>query len=55
MITAGTDITAVTITWAFLQISTKPEIQKKIQQDIDAFVNKNGRVLCFGNAMKSHT
>ncbi|KAI9246473.1 cytochrome P450 [Phascolomyces articulosus] len=41
MVIAGTDTTAVTITFGFLQISTMPDIQKKIQQEIDAFVNKN--------------
>ncbi|KAG2224700.1 hypothetical protein INT45_009015 [Circinella minor] len=43
IIIAGTDTTAISITWGFLQISTKPDVQKKIQQEIDAFVNKNGR------------
>ncbi|KAI9246482.1 cytochrome P450 [Phascolomyces articulosus] len=47
MVIAGTDTTAVTITWGFLQISTRPDIQKKIQQEIDAFVSKNGRVPYF--------
>ncbi|KAI9260687.1 cytochrome P450, partial [Phascolomyces articulosus] len=47
MAVAGTDTTAVTITWGFLQISTRPDIQKKIQQEIDAFVSKNGRVPYF--------
>ena len=43
MIIAGTDTTAITMTWGFLQISTKPDVQKKIQQEIDIFVSKNGR------------
>ncbi|KAI9488468.1 cytochrome P450 [Zychaea mexicana] len=47
MILAGTDTTAVTISWGFLQISTRPEIQKKIQQEIDVFVTQNGRVPYF--------
>ncbi|KAG2217228.1 hypothetical protein INT45_012687 [Circinella minor] len=47
MLVAGTDTTAVTITWAFLQLSTKPEVQKKIQEEIDAFVDKHGRVPYF--------
>ncbi|KAI7852863.1 cytochrome P450, partial [Circinella umbellata] len=47
MVVAGTDTTAVTITWAFLQISTKPEVQKKIQKEIDGFVDKHGRVPYF--------
>ncbi|KAG2220768.1 hypothetical protein INT45_012261 [Circinella minor] len=47
VVVAGTDTTAVTITWAFLQISTMPEVQKKIQGEIDIFVKKNGRVPYF--------
>ena len=47
MLVAGTDTTGVTITWGFLQISTKAEVQKKIQQEIDAFVDKNGRLPYF--------
>ncbi|KAI7852865.1 cytochrome P450 [Circinella umbellata] len=47
MLVAGTDTTAVTITWAFLQLSTKPEVQKKIQEEIDAFVDKHGRMPYF--------
>ncbi|KAI9246485.1 cytochrome P450 [Phascolomyces articulosus] len=47
IILAGTDTTAVTISWGFLQISTKPDVQKKIQQEIDAFVAKNGRIPYF--------
>ena len=41
---AGSDTSAVTLDWAFLILSTKPDIQKKIQQEIDAFVEKNGRL-----------
>ncbi|KAG2220754.1 hypothetical protein INT45_012247 [Circinella minor] len=47
VILAGTDTTAVTISWGFLRISSMPEIQKKIQEEIDAFVNKYGRVPFF--------
>ncbi|KAI9278979.1 cytochrome P450 [Phascolomyces articulosus] len=47
LLTAGTDTTAVTMAWGFLQISTKPDTQKKIQQEIDDFVNKNGRLPYF--------
>ena len=47
VVLAGTDTTAVTISWGFLRISSMPEIQKKIQEEIDAFVNKYGRVPFF--------
>ncbi|KAI7858756.1 cytochrome P450 [Circinella umbellata] len=44
LLMAGSDTSAVTLDWAFLILSTKPDIQKKIQQEIDAFVEKNGRL-----------
>ena len=47
MVFAGTDTTAVTMAWAFLMLSTKPEIQKKVQQEIDTFVEKNERLPFF--------
>ncbi|KAI9488450.1 cytochrome P450 [Zychaea mexicana] len=47
MVFAGTDTTAVTMSWAFLQLSTLPDVQKRIQQEIDAFVAKNGRLPTF--------
>ncbi|KAI9496906.1 cytochrome P450 [Zychaea mexicana] len=47
MVVAGTDTTAVTLAWGFLQISTKPVVQKKIQHELDAFVEKNGRLPYF--------
>ena len=47
MVFAGTDTTAVTLAWAFLMLSTKPGIQKKIQQEIDAFVDKYERLPFF--------
>ncbi|KAI9246486.1 cytochrome P450 [Phascolomyces articulosus] len=44
MAVAGTDTTAVTMAWSFLQLSTKLEVQMKIQHEIDTFVNNNGRL-----------
>ncbi|KAI7852761.1 cytochrome P450 [Circinella umbellata] len=42
MIVAGSDTTAVSLTWAFAILVRYPEIQKKIQQEIDAFVEEKG-------------
>ncbi|KAG2220767.1 hypothetical protein INT45_012260 [Circinella minor] len=44
LLIAGSDTSAVTLDWSFLILSTKPDVQKKIQQEIDAFVEKNGRL-----------
>ncbi|KAG2225115.1 hypothetical protein INT45_011798 [Circinella minor] len=41
IIHAGTDTSAMTIAWGFIQISTMPNIQKKIQDEIDLFVSKH--------------
>ncbi|KAI9251031.1 cytochrome P450 [Phascolomyces articulosus] len=46
MIVGGSDTTAVSLTWAFAILVRYPEIQKKIQQEIDAFVAKEGRMPC---------
>ena len=42
MIVAGSDTTAVSLTWAFAILVRYPEIQKRMQQEIDAFVEKKG-------------
>ncbi|KAI9020041.1 cytochrome P450 [Phycomyces nitens] len=44
IIVAGTDTTALTITWLLAVISYRPDIQKNIQEEIDSFVSKNGRL-----------
>ena len=31
----------MTIAWGFIQISTMPDIQKKVQEEIDLFVNEH--------------
>ncbi|KAL0075873.1 hypothetical protein J3Q64DRAFT_1773125 [Phycomyces blakesleeanus] len=44
IIVAGTDTTALTTTWLLAIIANRPDIQRKIQAEIDDFVAKNGRL-----------
>ncbi|KAI8139126.1 cytochrome P450 [Fennellomyces sp. T-0311] len=44
LIVAGSDTTAVTLTWAFAILVRYPEIQARIHAEIDAFVAKEGRL-----------
>ncbi|KAL0089929.1 cytochrome P450 [Phycomyces blakesleeanus] len=44
IIFAGTDTTALTTTWLLAILSNYPDVQRKIQAEIDDFVAKNGRL-----------
>ncbi|KAI9262143.1 cytochrome P450 [Phascolomyces articulosus] len=44
MIVAGSDTTAVSLTWAFAILVRYPEIQRKMQSEIDTFMAKEGRL-----------
>ncbi|CDH53497.1 cytochrome p450 [Lichtheimia corymbifera JMRC:FSU:9682] len=44
---AGTDTAAVTIGWAFGILSVKPDVQRKIQQELDHFIETHRRMPIF--------
>ncbi len=41
---AGSDTTAVSITWILFYLSVNPEIQAKLQEEIDEIVGENGEI-----------
>ncbi|KAI9489765.1 cytochrome P450 [Zychaea mexicana] len=47
MVIAGSDTTTVTLGWAFSILCTMPDVQEKIQQEIDAFTSKHKRLPTF--------
>ncbi|KAI7871282.1 cytochrome P450 [Spinellus fusiger] len=47
MILGGTDTVSVTLSWAFAFLSHHPEIQRKICDEIDAFITKYKRLPTF--------
>ncbi|KAI9268197.1 cytochrome P450, partial [Phascolomyces articulosus] len=47
MVIAGSDTVKVTLGWMFLILCTMPEIQEKIQQELDVFKAKNDRLPVF--------
>ncbi|KAI7864068.1 cytochrome P450, partial [Spinellus fusiger] len=47
MIVGGTDTTSVSLSWAFALLSHHPEVQKKICEEIDAFIAKYKRLPTF--------
>ncbi|KAI7886235.1 cytochrome P450 [Lichtheimia hyalospora FSU 10163] len=47
MIIAGTDTTSVTLVWLFAILAHHPEVQQRIQAEIDIFVQENGRIPSF--------
>ncbi|CDH53495.1 o-methylsterigmatocystin oxidoreductase [Lichtheimia corymbifera JMRC:FSU:9682] len=46
---AGMDTTAVTIGWAFGILSVKPDVQRKIQQELDHFIDTHKRMPMFND------
>ncbi|KAI9270805.1 cytochrome P450 [Phascolomyces articulosus] len=44
MVNAGTDMTALTLSWAFVILSHRKDLQKIIQEEIDSFVATHGRL-----------
>ncbi|CAO3623133.1 unnamed protein product [Cunninghamella echinulata] len=44
LIAAGVDTTSVTLTWLTIILSNNPKVQTKLQQEIDDFIQKNGRL-----------
>ncbi|CAO3645253.1 unnamed protein product [Cunninghamella blakesleeana] len=47
LIAAGVDTTSVTLTWLTIILSNHPEVQTKLHQEIDDFINKHGRLPTF--------
>ncbi|KAJ8657398.1 hypothetical protein O0I10_006954 [Lichtheimia ornata] len=47
LVGAGMDTTAVTLAWAFGILSVKPEVQRKIQQELDHFIETHKRMPMF--------
>lgn len=47
MIIAGTDTTSVSLVWLFAILAHHPEVQKRIQAEIDIFVQEHGRLPSF--------
>lgn len=47
LVGAGMDTTAVTIAWAFGILSVKPDVQRKIQQELDHFIETHERMPMF--------
>ncbi|KAI9477130.1 cytochrome P450 [Zychaea mexicana] len=44
---AGTDTTSVSLSWAFLILMNRPNVQKKIHAELDAFVAEHNRAPTF--------
>ncbi|KAI9496863.1 cytochrome P450 [Zychaea mexicana] len=44
MVNAGTDSTATSVAWAFVILSHFPDVQKQLRDEVDAFINKHGRL-----------
>ncbi|KAI9493967.1 cytochrome P450 [Zychaea mexicana] len=44
MIEAATDTTAITLSWSFLILSHYPDVQLKVQNEIDTFITKHNRL-----------
>ncbi|KAI8376546.1 cytochrome P450 [Radiomyces spectabilis] len=43
LLSAGSDTVSVTLSWAFLILSQHPEVQKKIRDEVDAFIKEHHR------------
>ncbi|KAI9477137.1 cytochrome P450 [Zychaea mexicana] len=54
MIVAGSDTTAVSLTWAFAILVRYPKIQARMQEEIDTFVAKEGRLPKFSDRELFH-
>jgi cytochrome P450 len=48
-LTAGTDTTSVSTAWAIGILCHHPEVQKKLCDEIDAFIRKHGRQPAFSD------
>ncbi|KAI7872070.1 cytochrome P450 [Spinellus fusiger] len=44
LIAAGSDTISVTLSWAFLYLSQRPDIQKRICSEVDAFILQHNRL-----------
>ncbi|KAI8138516.1 cytochrome P450 [Fennellomyces sp. T-0311] len=49
MVIAGSDTTTVTLGWAFAILCTRPDVQKRIQQELDEFISKHKRLPAFSD------
>ena len=47
MVIARSDTVKVTLGWSFLILCTMPDIQRKIQQELDTFITKHHRLPVF--------
>lgn len=47
LILAGTDTAAITVSWFVLLVSSRPDIQKKLRDEVDAFYNTHHRLPTF--------
>lgn len=47
LLAAGTDTISVTLSWLIAILSHQPEVQKKLHEEIDTFVNAHGRLPTF--------
>ncbi|KAI8883843.1 cytochrome P450 [Backusella circina FSU 941] len=52
LIAAGTETASATMTWLFAIVCNRPEIQEKIQRELDQYIQTHGRIPTFADRLE---